>query len=200
MKNWIWISIFICRILNLLFSNHYIRIFFEYDSNIVTVQMFIHTFKRIRLKKKKYLRVMGIRRASLIDVRSCWQALHNSSWGIPSWRRILSCRYSVMVTLAHFGQIPPMGIHILTLLRFSLAYHPFHTRCDTVLLLVLRFFNNRIYPTHLLVSSITNELKKRKRNTLARLSSIFHLETSIIALESMSIIGHRENEVDVLLL
>lgn len=85
---------------------------------------------------------MGIRRASLIDVRSRWQALHNGSRGIPSWRRILSCRYSVMVTLAHFGQIPPMGIHILTLLRFSLAYHPFHTCYDTVLLLVLRFFNN----------------------------------------------------------
>lgn len=138
---------------------------------------------------------MGIRRASLIDVRSRWQALHNGSWGIPSWRRILSCRYSVMVTLAHFGQIPPMGIHILTLLRFSLAYHPFHTRYDTVLLLVLRFFNNRIYPIHLLVSSTTNELKKRKRNTLARLSSIFHLEASIIALELMSIIEKTKSTI-----
>lgn len=95
---------------------------------------------------------MGVRGASLIDVRGRWQALHDGSRGIPSWRRILGCRYSVMVTLAHLGQIPPMGIHILTLLRFSLAYHPFHTRCDTsplfgppVLLLLYRFLR----PIHL---------------------------------------------------
>lgn len=59
--------------------------------------------------------------------------MRDGSRGIPSWRGILRrrCRrYSVMVALAHFGQIPPMGIHILALLRFSLAYHPFHTRCD----------------------------------------------------------------------
>lgn len=59
--------------------------------------------------------------------------MRDGSRGIPSWRGILRrrCRrYSVMVALAHFGQVPPMGIHILALLRFSLAYHPFHTRCD----------------------------------------------------------------------
>ena len=82
-------------------------------------------------ESKSYSRVMGVRGTSLVDVRGGWQALHDGSRGIPSWRRILGCRYSVMVTLAHLGQIPPMGIHILTLLRFSLAYHPFHTRCDT---------------------------------------------------------------------
>lgn len=55
--------------------------------------------------------------------------MHDGSRGIPSWRGILRrrCRYNVMVTLAHFGQVPPMGIHILALLRFSLAYHPSHT-------------------------------------------------------------------------
>lgn len=44
-----------------------------------------------------------------------------------------------MVALAHFGQVPPMGIHILALLRFSLAYHPFHTRCDAHSLPLLSF-------------------------------------------------------------
>lgn len=84
-----------------------------------------------------YSRVMGVRRASLVDVRSRGQALHNGSRVVPCRRRILGCRYSVVVALAHFGQIPPMGIHILTLLRFSLAYHPFHTRCDTPSLFLL---------------------------------------------------------------
>lgn len=89
-------------------------------------------WNKYEIKKKRRdfdLRVVGIRRAGLIDVRGGWQALHDGSRGIPSWRGILRrrCRYSVMVTLAHFGQVPPMGIHILALLRFSLAYHPFHT-------------------------------------------------------------------------
>lgn len=81
---------------------------------------------------------MGVRGASLFDVRGRWQALHDGSRGIPSWRGILGWRYSVMVALAHLGQVPPMGIHILTLLlRYSLAYHPFHTCCDTPSFLVL---------------------------------------------------------------
>lgn len=106
---------------------------------LLLITTYFATNRKMQLKSRKYLRVMGIRRAGLLNVRSRWQALHDGSWGIPSWRRILGCWYSVMVALAHFGQIPPMGIHILTLLRFSLAYHPFHTRYDTVLFLVLRF-------------------------------------------------------------
>lgn len=69
--------------------------------------------------------------------------MRDGSRGIPSWRGILRrrCRrYSVMVALAHFGQVPPMGIHILALLRFSLAYHPFHTRCDAHSLSLSRYF------------------------------------------------------------
>lgn len=63
----------------------------------------------------------------LFDVRGCCKSLHDNSSLIPSWRWVLGWRYTcVMVTLAHLGQIPTMGIHISIILRFSLVHHPFH--------------------------------------------------------------------------
>lgn len=70
------------------------------------------------------MRIGGI---SLVDVRGRREALHNR---ISSRGRILcsSRRSSMMVALAHFGQIPPMGIHILALRRGrSLVHHPFQS-------------------------------------------------------------------------
>ena len=78
----------------------------------------------LNTNKNLYLRIMGIWGAGLVEVGGCRQALY----GVPSWG-ILGRRsswYSVMITLAHFGKVPPMGIHILTLLRSpSLTHHPF---------------------------------------------------------------------------
>lgn len=76
--------------------------------------------------KNVYSRIMGIRGAWLIEMGGSWETLNGvSSWGILGRR---SSWYSVMIALAHFGQVPSMGIHILAqLLSPSLVYHPFQS-------------------------------------------------------------------------